>query len=838
MRNRNRRTDLRKRTSLAIERFLLCALLLTAGACKAPVVFSPEQVYRDSWLKLRQGDLAGANAEADSALRHFSTPNTDWYWRFTALKAEILVRQGFMQESLALLKPDLPSSLAASDVAVWRKLTQGMASAYLVRFGEAENFLHEAKALAEAHHPELLGEVALRKGTLASLQGDAKSAESAYRDALRMAREQKNSFLEVSALGNMGLVSTQQEQYDEAIEWNDQALPLSRSVGAKDLESYILGNLGWGYFEIGDYEKALEFLEQAESSSRAAGYVAAEVDWLIEIGGVEYYLHDYAGSERESQTALELARKLDEKAEIKDCLDNLSSVALRRKQFDLAERYISEALAVSRASKDRSGELASMLIQGRLESDRHNYRQAEELLQTVVQDPAAGASLRWEAQARLAGVYADANLTAKAEQEYRQSIGTIEKARTSIKDEELRAPFLSNAIEFYDDYIAFLIAHQRIRDALQVAELSRARTLAEGLKTGSNAISLTASRFNPEQIARRSNAVLLFYWMGQEHSYLWIITPRTVNCMPLPSEVEINAAIKSYRDAILAGRDVLENANPEGQKLYSILVEPAKKLIPQGSRVILFPDSSLYGLNFETLLVPEPTPHFWIDDVTLTTASSLTLLAAATTQPVPKEARLLLIGDAAQSTPEFPALRQAAAEIGRVEQYFPPSRREVLTGPKATRTAFLASEPGKFAYVHFVTHGTASRAHPLDSAVILSPEGESSKLYARDIVKQRLAAYLVTISACNGSGIRAYSGEGLVGLSWAFLRAGAHNVIAALWDVNDTSTPQLMDKLYEELARGRDPATALRAAKLSLLHSDSVYKKPFYWAPFQLYAGS
>ena len=137
-----------------------------------------------------------------------------------------------------------------------------------------------------------------------------------------------------------------------------------------------------------------------------------------------------------------------------------------------------------------------------------------------------------------------------------------------------------------------------------------------------------------------------------------------------------------------------------------------------------------------------------------------------------------------------------------------------------------------------VTHGTASRAHPLDSAVILSPEGESSKLYARDIVKQRLAAYLVTISACNGSGIRAYSGEGLVGLSWAFLRAGAHNVIAALWDVNDTSTPQLMDKLYEELARGRDPATALRAAKLSLLHSDSVYKKPFYWAPFQLYAGS
>jgi CHAT domain-containing protein len=96
------------------------------------------------------------------------------------------------------------------------------------------------------------------------------------------------------------------------------------------------------------------------------------------------------------------------------------------------------------------------------------------------------------------------------------------------------------------------------------------------------------------------------------------------------------------------------------------------------------------------------------------------------------------------------------------------------------------------------------------------------------------------ISACDGLGKRTYSGEGLVGLSWAFLRAGAHNVIGALWEVSDVSTPQLMDALYDGLSQGKDPATALRDAKLSLLHSssDPVFKKPFYWAPFQLYAGS
>ena len=56
---------------------------------------------------------------------------------------------------------------------------------------------------------------------------------------------------------------------------------------------------------------------------------------------------------------------------------------------------------------------------------------------------------------------------------------------------------------------------------------------------------------------------------------------------------------------------------------------------------------------------------------------------------------------------------------------------------------------------------------------------------------------MVTKRACYGSGTRSYAGEGLVGLSWAFLRAGAHNVIGALWEVSDESTPRLMDTLYQ-----------------------------------------
>jgi CHAT domain-containing protein len=121
---------------------------------------------------------------------------------------------------------------------------------------------------------------------------------------------------------------------------------------------------------------------------------------------------------------------------------------------------------------------------------------------------------------------------------------------------------------------------------------------------------------------------------------------------------------------------------------------------------------------------------------------------------------------------------------------------------------------------------------------VLSEESASHNLYARDIARTPLDARLVTISACDSAGTRTYSGEGLVGLSWAFLRAGAQEVIAALWEVNDASTAQLMDRLYAGIAAGESPADALRAAKLAMLRSDTIYRRPFYWAPFVIYSGS
>jgi CHAT domain-containing protein len=132
----------------------------------------------------------------------------------------------------------------------------------------------------------------------------------------------------------------------------------------------------------------------------------------------------------------------------------------------------------------------------------------------------------------------------------------------------------------------------------------------------------------------------------------------------------------------------------------------------------------------------------------------------------------------------------------------------------------------------------ANPESPLDSAIVLAGKPDSRKLYAREILQHPLTADLVTLSACQTAGSRTYHGEGLTGFSWAFLSAGARNVVAGLWDVDDRATAILMKNFYDELSSGLSPARALRRAKLKLMAPEGAYRKPRYWAAFETFTSA
>jgi len=227
-------------------------------------------------------------------------------------------------------------------------------------------------------------------------------------------------------------------------------------------------------------------------------------------------------------------------------------------------------------------------------------------------------------------------------------------------------------------------------------------------------------RLNPEIAAQSAHATVLFYWLGDVKSYLWVITPSRTALFTLPSSAAIEKLTQSYRKALLGPRDVADSSNADGTALYEMLVAPAKNLIPAGSRVIVVPDGSLNSLNFETLLVPGTKPHYWIEDVTVSYGSSLRMLAARRNSKQAVTGKLLLIGDPIVPDTKYARLSEAASEMDSVQSNFPAQGTRVYARDDATPLAYLNSGPEKYSYVHFVAHGTASQISPLDSAIVLS----------------------------------------------------------------------------------------------------------------------
>lgn len=819
--------------------WFLLSVLSGASSCQRHAVFSqPETGYRDAESKFQHGDLIAASEESDAAYQGLSARRPEWAWRFRVLEAEVLVWRGLSADALKLLQVPLAPEFSSTDIGVRREIVLGLAESSLQRFDEAEQHFGEAERLARLYQPDFMGELFLARGNLSLARGDLPVAENSYLLALRFSREKKQSFLTLKSLGSLGWVSMEEEHYDESIDWDTNSLVLSRTLGARVATEKVTGNMARSYYKMGDFERALSLLSEAKAVAVELHVDKDVMVWLMNTGSIDYDQHSYSAAAQNFQQALDIAKRLENKAATAVCLSNLAVVDLTEKRYDDAEQHNREALALESATDDRLPALYSLFTEAHIASGRKDFNRAESDFLAVIREDSGDRSLLWYSQAGLAAAFMAENRAADAEVQFRNAMATIESARSSLRRADFRLSFLSDSIDLYHDYADFLVSRRRAEDALQVAEVSRARTLAEGLGINSTSAAFPIKGFNPRQIAKRVNATILSYWLGGEHSYVWVITPERVELFPLPAVAEIDPLVQAYRQALLGSRDVLDTQNAAGRKLYDLLVAPAAKMIPKGSRVTILPDGSLYGLNFETLLAPAPQLHYWIEDVDVSYANSLTLLAAGGSRHASPAKKLLLVGDPVSPDAEFPKLPQAAAEMTGIENYFPATERTVFSGAEATPDSYLKSEPANFSYIHFVAHGTASRTSPLDSAVILSKQGDDYKLYARDIIQHPLHADLVTISACHGEGVRTYSGEGLVGLSWAFLRAGAHGVIAALWEVNDNSTPQLMDHLYSEIGKGVPPDAALRDAKLALLHSGGVYRRPFYWAPFELYRGS
>jgi CHAT domain-containing protein len=811
-----------------MRRLAFLCVLVCSGCTRSADVYlgSLLEDAQDAW---NRGDY-GRSLVISGRGRTFSALATrdGWQWKFRCIQAEAYNAKREYSKAAAALDGSLPSELALTATAARVEIDLGAAQTSLRNFVAAERYFGRAAELCRIPaNDHLRGELAFRRAALAYLQDHEADAQSLARESLALAKQESKPVLEVNAMTFLAALFSTKGHWGEAVSWLQPTVEASRRHQLPASLQKNLGNLGWCEYNLGDLDTALANLQEAEEISGRIGIEDDRRRWLTIIGLIFSERGDFKAASTYHWRALELARKDGHPEAIAASLHNLGISAFDQEDFKTAVEFNRQEMQLKHAGGDKAGELYGRYLEAYLLKQRGDNEGAANTFSDIIAQSGNNLSLRWQSQIALAKVHIALNEPDLAQKDFDDALLTFHQARQSLSRDEFKLTFRSGLNRYYSSYVKFLVDRGRTFEALNVAEQSRAQVLSERLGLAENP-ALDLKKL--QATARALDATLLSFWLAPNASYLWVVTAHDFAAFTLPSGPEIEKLAESH------ARTITVSPNPADTRLYQALIAPAQRYIPNNGRVILIPDGALFHINMETLPVPgDPRPHYWIEDATISTATSLALLA-----PRPQSKRLgnvLLIGNPVSPGPQYPSLPYSGKELHAIADRFPNNKRLLYEGPVATPSAYRQAAPGSFSWIHFAAHGVASKESPMDSAIVLSDEGDSFRLYARDVAKIPLNADLVTISACYGSGTRTFAGEGMVGLAWAFMLAGAHNVVASLWDANDYYAARLMDQLYERLGAGDDVAHALRTAKLSLLHSQYICRNPRYWGAFQLYTG-
>ncbi|HEX3155512.1 MAG TPA: CHAT domain-containing tetratricopeptide repeat protein, partial [Candidatus Angelobacter sp.] len=792
---------------------------------------SLEKQYAEARLLFQQGYIEQPLPLAEAGFKE-SANYPDLNWEFRILTAEARYRNKRYHAALEVLTPE-PSSNIASEILWRRRIAQAMSLCKLGKYPETEERFAQAAAL----HAEP-GALDYARGRCAEFHNELKSAEN----HLRLVAAQSSNpdpFLKAYTLATLGSIALRSLRYDEALDLNKECLAILRSLHAPPLEELVLGNLGSVYVDLSDFNNALEDSEPASKMAAQLNLKHDQQKWLMNIGTAQSIQGKSGMAEKSYNDALAIATELRDNDAIAECLYGLTMIKLDQHQLPAAEKYhLQEAKLGLKEDALRHWQFADASIA----VANGNYAKAISSFSEVLQQQEAQNAQQhlfhfkqiWLIQSRLAGAYGAQGNSPEAEKWFQRSIATMDAGIKSLKHPELRIALRDNT-PIYDGYVAFLISQKRFAEALQVAQAGRARTLLLNEEKSSakkpGAGSAKVWLLNVQHYLAGNKSVLLSYFETADECYLWTVTPKELRLSPLGIKgPDLDSLIDSYQREIQQHLSIDDSR--AAKKLYQIMVQPAIDLVPKGSHVIVVADSKSYSINFETLVSSPGAEHYWIEDVELENAGSIDLLLASHPRRIPAKG-LLLIGAPAQADPHYPVLPHAPEEMASVEKHFPSSKITRFAGSNATPDSYLKNSPGMYKFIHMATHGTPNAIEPLKSAIILSAGKDGKfKLLGQDIInsKVQLNADLVTISACEGAGTQLESLEGLLGLEWAFMRAGAHQVVAALWDQDDAVTPALMDDFYDQLTQGKSTTDALHHAKLSILKAGGSHAAPYYWA--------
>ncbi len=653
------------------------------------------------------------------------------------------------------------------------------------------------------------------------LLGEQQKALGYYNQALPIRRAVGDRSGEATTLNNMGAVYSNLGEQQKALEYFNQALPIRHAVGDRGGEATTLSNMGAVYSDLGEQQKALEYYNQALPIWRAIGDRPGEATTLNNMGGVYSDLGEQQKALEYYNQALPIRRAVGDRGGEATTLSNMGAVHSDLGEKQKALGYYYQALPLHRAVGDRSGEAKTIyhLAIAERKLDRLNEArthietalQIVESLRTKVVSPELRASF-FAARQDYYGAYIDLLM-----QLHKQDASVGHSGAALQASERSRARSLLDLLteahaDIRQGVDQLLVAHERSlqqrlngKATVQSQLLNKSHTEAQAaqikkeideitteLQQVQTQIRQSSPRYTAltqpqpltlaeiQQQVRDPDTILLEYSLGEERSYLWAVTPTTIQSYELPKRAEIEAAAQQVYDWMAAETGNTRNTAvtkprrsaapktiaypPEAAQLSKILLGPVAEQLGQ-KRLLIVPDGKLHYLPFGALPDPQITGRTGTQQpllvaheiVTLPSASVLAVQRRDLDKRQPAAKTIAIVADPVyeKNDSRFQALAQTTAPaktqsltrpgsdriiarlssrggkpLGRLNSsgeegdgiaaLVPVGERQLAKGFEASRAMVESGVLSQYRYVHFATHGLLDAERPELSSLVLS----------------------------------------------------------------------------------------------------------------------
>ncbi len=709
------------------------------------------------------------------------------------------------------------------------------------------------------------GQTLLNIGTVYDDLGQYEQALKYYKQALTIFQELGERQGEGNTLNNIGTVYSNLEQYEQALKNYEQSLAIRRDIGDRRGEITNLNNIGLIYKKREQYEQAAQALRKSLKICREVG--APQSLWMAQGGlaAVEGQLGKHAAAVALYEQALE----------------TIETMRTGLSQGEYRTSFMENKLFVY-------DELITLFyILHNMYPDKGYDRKALEIFERrqgrVFLEEMAKSGARFFAGVPEDILHHEHELESQLEQIRQQADEEYAKVKGKPNNERL---------EKLVQQAKILTAEEK---ALQ-AKIEKDYPDYHALKNPK-----PASLSELQQRVLHSDEMLLIYNVMEKNTAIWVISPTTMQMYTLPvGEKVLQEKIANVRQTMmhdwgttrglaLSGKTDPQPSQTEevsfpqvSHELYTLLIPeavrslltsaPVPLLEGEGGKTLnIVPTGPLYNLPFELLLTRPAKDvqdaHYLIEDIPISYLSSASLLKilreaqarrTSTAQyPLLAFAHPAYTGESSQKDGSIRNLRGQSYRnfLGGAFEELPETADEarkiarVLNAPQESQPLQLSENASRkkvfefdrnkrlddYQYILFAMHGILPGEvdQVTQSALVLSDDF----LTMADVLGLRLNARLVSLSACNTGRGKQIRGEGVRGLTRAFMYAGTPTVAVTLWSVESLSAKELDIGFFQYLHEGMPPARALQTIKTDMLQGEygEDYRYPYYWAPFVVF---